>query len=280
MIDAGSQFRPEYDFPDRGSIDIAYIIASTPRCGSHYLGHVLRGTGRFGYPLEYFHPGNIRSWATRFGTSTVIDTFHRIIRARTSPNGCFGLKLHLRQYVWTSMHQPIDSLLPRPRVVFLRREDLLAQAISLARARQSSSWISAQPELRPPVYSGVLIERSLREIALANAGWTVALATEGWPVLDITYEAVRSDSTGAMTTIGEFVGIELPDNIDSALPVQLERQADSLNTEWRERYLTSTGGSGARLIEGLIDTTRSTGDRLRATSRRLRLSGRQQMPWK
>jgi LPS sulfotransferase NodH len=49
-----NQFGAAYDFPDFSGAFRNYLIASTPRCGSHYLGHLLRATGRLGSPLEFF----------------------------------------------------------------------------------------------------------------------------------------------------------------------------------------------------------------------------------
>ncbi len=45
------QFSLQNNFEKGVDIRKTLVIASTPRCGSHFLGHALHQTGQFGFPL-------------------------------------------------------------------------------------------------------------------------------------------------------------------------------------------------------------------------------------
>ena len=77
-----------------------------------------------GFPLEYLNPANLSAWEARLGTSGPRDTLTALWRLRTSPNGCFGLKLHYRQLAEVAPHIEAKALLGGACVIRLRRFDL------------------------------------------------------------------------------------------------------------------------------------------------------------
>jgi LPS sulfotransferase NodH len=88
------QFGAAYDLAPYDGWPATYLIASTPRSGSHYLGHLLFETGLFGSPLEYLHPAHLATWQDRLGTRDVASTLRALFRRRTSASGWFGIKAH------------------------------------------------------------------------------------------------------------------------------------------------------------------------------------------
>ena len=231
------QFLTKHDFPHREAMpSLRYVIASTPRCGSHRLGHALAETGCLGFPLEYLNPINLPTWQERLGTSGWRDTLEALWTVRTSPNGCFGLKLHYRQLAALPPSLSPDELLQGARVIRLHRRDLLAQAISLVRARQTGAWISAQAPARPAEYDGRAIERALADLARSNAGWDLALGRAGVVPLALTFEEVVGDVAGAVQTIADFLGVPLSPSEARSTP-QPSRQTSAESPEWRERFL-------------------------------------------
>lgn len=231
------QFSTEYDFPPYDAEPTCtYVIASTPRSGSHMLGHALGSTGALGFPLEYLNRANLPSWQRRLGAETPRQTLDAIKRIRTSPNGCFGLKLHYDQLVSIAPHIEPGDLLDRARVVRLRRRDLLAQAVSLAVARQTGSWISAQVPTREPVYDGDAIEKALGDIAWSDAQWDVALARMGVQPLDLAFEEVVADVDAAVKRVAAFLGI--PDAALRPRPTpRPAQQSGNVNEVWQRTFI-------------------------------------------
>lgn len=231
------QFSAEHDgLPFSGRPPLRYVIASTPRCGSHRLGHALAATGAMGFPLEYLNPANLRAWETRLGTSSPGDTLTALWRVRTSPNGCFGLKLHYRQLVNVAPHLSPADILGGGPVIRLRRTDLLGQAISLAKARQTGSWISAQTPVAEAVYDGDAIDKAISDIAEWDAGWDAALARVGASPLNLTFDEVISDLDGVVRRVAKHLGVEVEAS-ETDGPPPPTRQSSRLNEEWRMRFL-------------------------------------------
>lgn len=126
------QFSTRMDWPERDWADRFILIASTPRCGSHYLGHMLGQTGLCGVPLEYLNTSSAKQWMIRFGSYRMETLFPNFVKHRTSPNGTFVLKAH-----YTGQFAPYKSILHEltrgvgiDKVIWISRRDQLAQAIS------------------------------------------------------------------------------------------------------------------------------------------------------
>ena len=88
------QFSKNHDYPRVSQPSKILIIASTARCGSHMLGHALKKTNCFGFPLEYANPVNLSKWKSIFKTENLFDTLRELQHRRTSSNGIFSIKIH------------------------------------------------------------------------------------------------------------------------------------------------------------------------------------------
>ncbi len=138
------QFSGSHDFPRQERPDKTLIIASTPRCGSHMLGHTLHETGAFGFPLEYANPANLREWKRRIEMESTEEVIRELTQRRTSPNGVFGIKLHYTHINVLGGFDGVQALFPEAYYVLLSRKDVLKQAVSLAIAKQTGVWIAGQ----------------------------------------------------------------------------------------------------------------------------------------
>lgn len=142
----GEQFSSQMDLPEFRSQHKTYLIASTPRCGSHFLGHGLMQLGVFGVPLEYLNGGNLRGWKIKFGLNKDLpELLMDIISRRTSPSGWFGIKAHWSQFSPHLRKGNLSAINPIERILFIYRRDLLGQAISYLKAQQTGIWISGAP---------------------------------------------------------------------------------------------------------------------------------------
>lgn len=232
------QFESNLDFPRINTPEITYILCSTPRCGSHLLGHTLYKTGQLGWPLEYFNPVNLPVWQQRFQTQGLQDTFAAIQQHRTSPNGCFGCKLHYDHFAALTQSGQFEQLFPNIVCIFMRRRDIVSQAVSWAKAASTGSWIAEQPAFSTAHYNRQDVESKLQKIILDNAQWLYVISRRSWPVLEVFYEDFVENPEQTIVSVFDFLNIE-PDAsksmADFSLPV---RQGGKTNADWKQAYLT------------------------------------------
>lgn len=137
------QFSVQMDLPCANETSSIWLIASTPRSGSHFLGHMFKDTGEAGVPLEYLRPRNLEQWRRRFGKLSDKDLFQEILRHRTTRNGVFCIKAHWHQF--EPFREEVGSLFGQAKiekVVFLLRKDQVAQAISYSIAAQTGVYMA------------------------------------------------------------------------------------------------------------------------------------------
>ena len=197
------QFGKDNDFPTVPTLK-KVALCTTPRCGSHFLGHKLYMSGAFGYPLEYLNPGNWEVWKQRAGQ---MDTLDYIKSVRTGPNGVFAVKLHHEHLAAFLEHEPnpLDY-----RFIHLCRRDLIKQAISFARAQQTGAWISDMPETGAARYDWAMISSKVDAISRGNADWQSFLRSVGITPLQLCYEDIVADDTAAIAAIAGDLDIDLP----------------------------------------------------------------------
>jgi LPS sulfotransferase NodH len=229
------QFESGLDFPAPVDVSLQYAICSTPRSGSHLLGQLLYGTGRMGCPLEYFNSGNIVHWQERAARAGAKDLVRFLVAIRTSPNGCFGLKAHFPHLKTLARHISLNDFVTAYAHIHIVRRDLLAQAISFARAEQTGEWISRGPASgRTAVYDRRLIRRCLIEIARQNASWGCFFHAFGLRPLVVEYEALAADPPQVVRQVATFIGVDLP---PEASDPRTSRQRDTESESWRDRFI-------------------------------------------
>jgi LPS sulfotransferase NodH len=235
MMTSWDQFGADYDFPAFTGTARSYLIASTPRCGSHYLGHLLRGTGLLGSPLEYFSRGRMADWQARLGTTAHRDLFKRLLRRRTSPSGWFGVKAHWPQFEPIAADAELFDFFHLQLFVQLTRSDRVAQAVSLVIAQQTSAWISFQPPTRQPIYDAAAIAAALAGIDHQLDCWQRFFATRGIEPLLLSYDDLVADPAVSVRRVLACCGLPAAD-----LPIHAtllpQRQASPLNQAWAERF--------------------------------------------
>lgn len=196
-----------------------YILCGTPRTGSTLLCDLLAATGVAGKPDSFFmrevDPVWARDWGlpVRDGAAPGSDAalLAAVIRAGTGDTGVFGLRL-MRENL-EDMTGLLDRVHPgltddRARIaaafgqvlfIHLRREDKLAQAVSLVKAEQTGLWHIAPDgreveRLAPPqdpAYDHNRIARKLAELEAQDAAWQPWFAAEGIMPLRVGYEGLQ-----------------------------------------------------------------------------------------
>jgi len=242
----------------------AYILCGTPRTGSTLLCDLLTATGIAGRPDSFFMRDVDPVWAREWGLPAPgaarydADYLAAVIRAGRDRTGLFGLRL-MRENL-EDMTALLDRLHPGlpddkarisaafGRVLFLhlRREDKLAQAVSLVKAEQTGLWHIAPDgreleRLAPPaapVYDRARIARQLAALEAQDAAWEPWFAREGIAPMRIGYESLSADPAATVRRICAALGVGEPD--PATLRPGVARLADRISAEWIARFRAET----------------------------------------
>lgn len=248
-------YEGKFDFPQRPSgPEITYLLASVPRAGSTHLSHLLWRSGCLGAPLEYlnFLPLSPYGFAA---TSTELQQqlWRSVLRRRCSPNGVFGLKTFTAQFETLDQENPallqdvMAVMLPpdRPRhIVYLRRRDRIAQAVSFTRAALSGVWRkeqegSDQPRLE---YSDERLQAAEREIAVQEEIWARMFGDLRIEPLCLWHEDVLADPTASTMQVANYLGVTIDPAAEVDIPA-IEKQSEGDAPAWIERYTRSRQSS-------------------------------------
>ncbi len=216
----------------------AYAICMTPRSGSNFLVRCLSETGLLGRPGEYLHRNEasaLPSIVSRFGTPTLDAAMQEIMHRTRSANGVFGIKLHIGMLLPLLVEGTFERTLAGAKFLYTTREDLLAQAISFARASITGAWLSKN-EAAPAEFSFDTIHGAVRHISHMMSQWETFFALHGIDPLRITYEEIDRDVDSVVARVADHLGIALPG------PTQFKKlrdtvQRDLINEAWRKQFL-------------------------------------------
>lgn len=246
--------------PEQGLLPrLSYLVCSAPRTGSNLLSSGLRDTGVAGQPREYFladsHGMNNLPGIQQLEGGPPLSLAARVplLLQAGSQGGIFGATMHwveqvrlvasLREAAGTPDRPPLECLraaFPGLRFIWLRRENLLAQAISHYVARKSDVWYvwedkAPSTERKPVPFDFEGIQDMLKGAEFEEQGWRRLLAGQEADTLVLTYEELAADYQGALTRVLGFLDVPVP---EGGLPTpKLRRQADARNEELEQLYL-------------------------------------------
>lgn len=240
------QFSPQMDLPLQDGARRFILIASTPRCGSHYLGHMLKDSQQAGVPLEYLHPGNALHWQKRFGTADLVALFAQFTRHRTSANGSFCFKAHWSQFApFATRVGDLTGGQPLDKIIWIGRKNQLSQAISLVIAHQTGVWISGATSTVTPRYNYRTIVEAARQMRDDNLSWQQFLAQQDPArTLVVVYEDMLKDP-GQLERVRAFLDLSAPLQASS----RTGRQSSALNDSWKARFRDEVTAADRWILE-------------------------------
>lgn len=227
-------FDATYDFPRTHDTPAIYLIASTPRSGSHYFGHLLFATKFLGAPLEYLSDANFRRWSQITKSDNPVLVLKEIMARRTSPSGWFGVQAHWYQLANLDRLKIPREMLNFRRIIWIRRRDLTAQAISLSIAMQTGAWTSFHEARREPKYDTQAISDCLDAIQQMEREWEKFIPRTGAPHLTLFYDDILANEALAVDRVLEWFGLP---RVSAPSPALLRKQANKINTAWQRRFL-------------------------------------------
>jgi LPS sulfotransferase NodH len=225
-------------------LKLSVFIAGTRRSGSSLLCAFMDQTGVLGRAGEYFDP-DVKPEGIG---NAELDLVGRSVLARirgTTGNGVMASKIFWEHRQQLARLIDFDAWFPNQRWVFLRRRDLLGQAVSFEIAKQTRLWSSRHDAVRLPVYGRDKIAGKLKQLLEHNKEWERFFSARGIAPLKLTYEDIVDDMHGTIADIAAFVGgPALKDDVLASPPFTedgfdwvLKKQRTGLNEEWRRRFL-------------------------------------------
>ena len=234
------------------------LVCGLPRSGTSLLAGLLVSTGLFRPIREYFRWSNEPAWAEGSYGLYVRSTI-----AGNTGKGVFGSKL-VDEQLWRlllllrlehgdeclSDRELLERAFPGLRVIWLSRLDVVAQAVSLSKARQTGVWsrgLWAAPggdgPAAAPTFAFDEVRRCFDHLRREQERWERWFRDNELEPLRLTYEELNADNEGVTRRALAFLSVEAPPD----LPIRAltYRQADAVNEDWIARYRGAAAGPPA-----------------------------------
>jgi len=204
-------------------------------------------SGVLGRPDEYFnvvithelHPGARDSPSEQLALTW---------RDGVTPNGVLAIKFMPYQFDRFRSALPL-SVFPDVRWVFIRRKNIVDQAISRVIAMQTDAWYWKSSPICEPTYSADEINSAIDTIAQEERDWLLWFESEAVMPLTLWYDEIAKSPEVAARRVAEHVGVHWPTQLErwttrARRSLNKERykysemrpQATSRNSEWRTRF--------------------------------------------
>ena len=204
----------------------SYLLCATPRSGSTLLCGLLTSSGVAGRPASYFNRRGLHDYAvewqvTRPRDGRIDDAYVRAaLAAGRTANGVFGGRImaetlpeligDLGAGSAVSDVELLSAHFGRLGFVHLRRRDVVGQAVSWAKARQTRFWHpgeAVQPGGQPPHYDKELIGRLVTAIEKGEAEWARWFAANGIVPHEVVYEEPSADPLRTAHGVLDHLGL-------------------------------------------------------------------------
>ncbi|TGT36983.1 Stf0 sulfotransferase [Mesorhizobium sp. M8A.F.Ca.ET.165.01.1.1] len=240
-----------------------YIICGTPRTGSTLLCKLLAATGTTGDPHSFYRRQDVSEWAQDWGLPDrdtmgerefQLAYLNAAIGAGKGDTEIFGLRL-MRENL-DELSAILDQVYPglasdtarferafgRVLYIHLSRENKLAQAVSLIKARQTGLWhiapdgteIERVGPAREPHYDFERIKGEVEELEAYDTAWNIWFAQQGIAPLRIGYEHLAAEPAVALLRICEALGVPAPDA--GHVRPGVAKLADETSLDWMRRF--------------------------------------------
>jgi LPS sulfotransferase NodH len=211
-----------------------YVLATTSRTGCSYLCSVLNRLC-LGMPAEYFN-------ASTQVSENFSKYFSSLITNKVYENEVFGIKLTISNLIPFMQYDNMPFSFYNWAWVYVTREDLVDQAISLYLAVHTGGWNSYEPGMPPETvdYSYADILDNLKVIAEDNKRWEMFFSLFGITPLRITYTEIDSNVMGCANRILKKMNLEQDTLFNNS---RLKKQATSINAEFKKRFVNEARGN-------------------------------------
>lgn len=231
------------------------IVCSTGRSGSTLLCRTLSSLNCLGQSEEFFLPEILTKNKVYSSADELYRYLPDVYMSGTTPNGVFSVKLHwdhmkiLTQIARTdpalsskTNTEILSLLFPNPYFIFIRRADLIKQAISVEIGRQTGVYVI------PKDFSGELsckdkklffkplnIYRYKQGLQARNSNWISFFEKNNLSFFEVVYENLVQDFEPTIRQILEFSDIDISEQ-DLEIAQATKKQSTKTNENWFRYY--------------------------------------------
>lgn len=234
------------------------LLCSTPRSGSTFLAEAMFNTGCMGCPDEFFNNDQKNKGDRehtiyeenykKVGAESYADYVVKLGEHYKSDNGVHSVKMHFQHF-----HQALRSgYFQRPAerfYVFIHRQDVAAQAASLAIAIKTQKWNSRMktPKVENLEVPDELLARAYRDLTFDNLRWKAFFEMFNTPYISLEYDEITADVGAAVKKIAKHAGIKLKKGALDGLEKRItgKKQSGGLNSDLKNRLTGMTLGDYA-----------------------------------
>jgi LPS sulfotransferase NodH len=165
----------------------------------------------------------------------------------------FSFKCGVAPLIGAELLGFFDAYLHETVFVHLVRRDIVAQAVSRAKAAQTGQWHADRTPAGNPVYDAGRIAASVRSIAVQTDLMARYVEGAGRPHTRVLYEDIATNGLSAAKTAGERLGLPRRElETGGALLRPVEKMGDAVNDAWKARFLDDIDASTARIVEDYV----------------------------
>jgi len=252
---------------------ISYLVCATQRSGSTLLCELLKGTEVAGVPDEFFEglrgtglPRQPREYFTDPEFADIAERlapldpgrpeeqgefagwFSYVLQRGTTHNGVFGAKMmwnyfddfrarigELPEAQGLTFNEALDEIFPDLHIIFVRRRDKVAQAVSLWRAIQTQQWRKEEStdDIPEVDYDYRALKHLVTELHRWDAAWEDWFHATGREPIRVIYEEFAETRAATVGRVLDALGIDPPEPSDRG---PMTRQADDVSRDWVTRF--------------------------------------------
>lgn len=241
----------------------SYVIHFTARSGSSWLTDLIVSTGRLGKPGEWFNTNFVPKIAQGVNAND-IPSMIKMLKRKHAPGGIFGAEITYGQLIATfGSHSAFLECFPATtKSFFLVREDVVAQAVSLAKAVKTNLFHSrSSAEVAESEdgfgYDPAEISKWLHHLWSHERGSEEFFASVGIRPIRLSYEQlITADPNDVLRMFSQALG-ETWDGV--ATPPSRVKTGTAQNAEFAERFRKER----AALVEEIESARAATIEALR-----------------
>ena len=216
-----------------------YVICATPRSGSTLLCALLRASRVAGWPESWFRRQDMAEYRADWGIGPDWpDYLAAALQAGRGLGGVAGVRMMWETFA--EVGPQVLAAMGDARFVWLRRGDLVAQAVSRHRAEVSGTWHLGFEEADHPVEPAYDFDRIagwLSEVETDNRAWQTWFASQGISPLIVEYETLSIEPIAVAERVSSYLDLRTA----APLAVTNHKMADQVSADWAARFRLQSG---------------------------------------